>query len=144
MSNSKMYQAYHQSTSLKPVFMDGDTFVELLMQKGYDEEMFITRMFGSDVRYFVPSYSFASAMNKLSMPQCDVVNEYLVQVPAQRYCIYEDNTVKTRDDEEIRLVSSALELREKYPNMRMEVSSRRIWELFRIASVQKIKDSDLL
>ncbi len=143
MSNSKMYQAYHQSASLKPVFMDGDTFVEMLMQKGYDEEMFITRMFG-DVRYFVPSYSFLSAMNRLSKMQRDVVNGYLVQVPVQRYSIFEDHTVKPMNDEEVRVVSSALELREKYPNMRMEVSSRRIWELFRIASVQKVKDSDLL
>ncbi|MBQ8299184.1 MAG: hypothetical protein IJX99_04860 [Clostridia bacterium] len=143
MSNSKMYKAYHQSVNMKPVFMDGETFVELLMQKGYDEEMFKTRIEG-DVRYFVPSYSFVSAMNRLSKTQRDVVNGYLVQIPVQRYSIFEDHTVKTVNDEEVRVVSSALELREKYPNMRMEVSSRRIWELFRIASVQKVKDSDLL
>lgn len=143
MSNAKMYQAYHQAVNMKPVFMDGETFVEMLMQKGYDDEMFKTRTSG-DVRYFVPSYSFVSAMNRLTKTQRDVVNGYLIQVPVQRYTIYEDHTMKTQSDEEVRVVSSAMELREKYPNMRMEVSSRRIWELFRIASVQKVKDSDLL
>lgn len=140
--NSKTYKAYAQGKK-NHIFMDGPSFLELVMQKGYDDDMYTVRMAPENC-YFVPKYSFENAMARFSAPQQAVIRKHLSAVPTTQYQIFEEKDGIVPQDEEVRVACSALDFKANHPNMRMEVSSHRIMELYRIASVQKVRDSDLL
>lgn len=142
MANVKSYAAYAASTRL-PVLMDGDTFIEILALKTYDPEMFENVM-RTNVRYYVPRFSFESAMAKLNPSQHKLLQNTLDELSRKHYDIFNPENDVPVKDEECRFASAAMEFRKKMPLMTMQVSSVRIWELYRIASIQVKLDSDLL
>ena len=142
MPNAKSYSAYAASAR-KPVLMDGMAFVEMLFLKSYDPEMFESYM-GANVRYYVPRFSYESALNKLNPTQRNLIQTFLEEISKKHYNIFvPDNDVPIKD-EECRFVSAVMEFRKKMPLMTMNVSSARVHELYRIACIQAKVDSDLL
>lgn len=135
----KTYAAYAASTRL-PVLMDGTTFVETLLLKTYAPEMFEASM-RTNVRYYVPRFSFESAMARLWVGQRDIVQEILDGLSHKHYDLFNPTEdIPTTKDEECRFVNAALEFQKKIPHMTMQVSSASIRELFRKAMCQMKMD----
>lgn len=145
MSNVKSYAAYAASTRL-PVLMDGTTFVESLFLKMYDPEMFESSM-RTNVRYYVPRFSFESAKLELDSSQRHLLQHILDGISHEHYDIFNPENDVPVKDEECRFASVAMEFRKKMPLMTMQVSSARIWQLYREATCQAKRaefDLDLL
>ena len=141
MSNVKSYAAYAASTRL-PILMDGITFIETLFLKTYDPDMFESYM-RTNVRYYVPRFSFESAMEKLTPNQKALIQAVLEELSHKHYNIFNPENDVPVKDEECRFASAAMEFRKKMPLMTMNVSSARIRELYRIACIQVKLDSGL-
>ena len=138
----KSYAAYAASTRL-PVLMDGTTFVETLLLKTYAPEMFEASM-RTNVRYYVPRFSFESAMVRLEGGQRKIVQDILDGLSHKHYDLFNPENDIPIKDEECRFVSAAMEFQKKVPHMTMQVSSARIRELFRKAICQvKLDEFDM-
>lgn len=126
----------------QPVLVDGKTFVELLFQKVYDPQMYQRRI--ARARYHVPNYSLQEAMDELIETQRRFIEDTLEE-DAAHFSIYETFYEYLHSAEPAKFVSLAFEFQKQYPDMVLEVSSSKIWELYRIGKLQKDKvDMDLL
>ena len=142
MSNHNMYKAYAIYTR-QPILVDGTTFAQMLLTKSYAPEMFESYM-RSNVRYYVPRFSFELAMRKIPQQHRNYIDNALSHLTHKNYELYNPATDREISDLECRFVNAALEFHEKMPTMLLNVNSPRIWQLFYTAIDQKRKDSDLL
>lgn len=142
MGNHNVAKAYANYTR-QPILTDGTTFAQMLLTKSYAPEMFESYM-RSNVRYYVPRFSFENAMKEMPQPLRNLIDDALFKLTHKNYDFYNPSKDMEIADEECRFVNAAMEFQEKIPAMIMQVSSPRIWQLFYTATTQKQKDSDLL
>ncbi len=142
MSNVKSYSAYAASTRL-PVLMDGITFAELLLLNVYDKDMFEATM-SMNVRYYVPRFSFETAMQRMLPGERNLIQDILDRISHKHYELFNPANDIPIEDEECRFVSAAIEFHKNMKNMTMQVSSARIWQIYRKAVIQATLDNDLL
>ena len=142
MGNHNVAKAYANYTR-QPILTDGVTFAQMLLTKSYAPEMVESYM-RSNVRYYVPRFSFESAMREMPLPLRNCIDETLFKLSHKNYDFYNPSNDLEIADEECRFVNAAVEFAEKMPAMVLNVSSQRIWQLFYTATTQKQKDSDLL
>lgn len=142
MSNHNVAKAYANYTR-QPILTDGVTFAQMLLTKSYAPETFESYM-RSNVRYYVPRFSFESAMREMPQPLRNRIDDALFKLTYKNYDFYNPSNDLEIADEECRFVNAAMDFKEKMPAMIMQVSSQRIWQLFYTATTQKQKDSDLL
>ena len=99
MSNHNVAKAYANYTR-QPILTDGVTFAQMLLTKSYAPETFESYM-RSNVRYYVPRFSFESAMREMPLPLRNRIDDALFKLTHKNYDFYNPSNDLDIADEDL-------------------------------------------